>query len=148
MVGAREVLRHGAEMHMSATYHGETAGIAAAMATLDILDREDVTGHVWRLGERLIDGLNAAARAHGLPAEAYGEPLPPMPFMRFTHPDPATNDRLRKRFYTEVIRAGVLLHPRHLWFISHAHRAEDIEHTLAVADAAMARTRERVCADP
>ena len=147
VIGKRSVLQHGAEMHMSATYHGETAGIAAALAVLDILDRTDVTGHVWRLGERLIDGLNASARAHGLPAEAYGEPLPPMPFMRFVHPEPAVNDRLRASFYAEVIQNGVLLHPRHLWFISHAHRPEDIEHTLVVADQAMARTRERLRSD-
>jgi len=143
VIGKREVMRHGAEMHMSATYHGETAGIAAALAVLDILDREDVTGHVWRLGERLIDGLNGIAVAHDVPAIAYGEPLPPMPFMRFTHPDVAVNDRLRERFFAEVINAGVMLHPRHLWFISYAHTLADIEHTLVVADVAMAHVRER-----
>ncbi|HEY0135611.1 MAG TPA: aminotransferase class III-fold pyridoxal phosphate-dependent enzyme [Nannocystis sp.] len=144
VIGKREVMRHGAELHMSATYHGETAGIAAALAVLDILDREDVTGHVWRLGERLINGLNDSARRHELPALAYGEPVPPMPFMRFTHDDPAVNDRLRAGFFAEVIAAGILLHPRHLWFISHAHTAADIEHTLAVADRAMAGLQGRV----
>ena len=54
------------------------------------------------------------------------------------------NDRLRAGFFAEVIAAGVLLHPRHLWFISHAHTAADIEHTLVVADQAMVRVRERM----
>lgn len=143
LVGKRSVLRHGAGLHLSATYHGDTAAMAAAMATLDILDREDVTGHVWRLGERLISGLDAAARAHGLPVVAYGEPIPSMPFMRFTHPQPDVRDRLRDSFYVEVLARGVLLHPRHLWFISHAHRDADIDRTLAAAREAMAAVRER-----
>lgn len=142
VLGKREVLRHADDMHLSATYHGDTAAMAAALATLDILDREDVVGHVWRLGERLIDGLDAAARMHGLPARAYGEPLPPMPFMRFVHADPAVNADLTATFYTEAIAQGILLHPRHLWFISHAHQEADIDRTLVVARAAMARARE------
>ncbi len=143
VIGKRQIMRHGAGLHLSATYHGDTAAMAAAMATLDILDREDVVGHVWRLGERLIDGLNAVAAANHIPAMAFGEPLPPMPFLRFTHPDPAVNDQLRTTFYTQVIAQGMLFHPRHLWFISRAHKPEDIEHTLEVAAGAMAYTQAR-----
>ncbi len=143
VIGKREVLRHAAEMHLSATFHGDTGAMAAALTVLDILDREDVVGHVWRLGERLIDGLQAAADLHRIPAHAFGEPLPPMPFMRFTHPDPDVNAALVATFYTEAIARGVLLHPRHLWFISHAHTDADIDRTLEVAREAMACTRER-----
>jgi glutamate-1-semialdehyde 2,1-aminomutase len=138
VIGRREVMRHGAGMHLSATYHGETTGIAAAMATLDVLDRTDVTGHVWRLGERLIRGLQASADRRGVPALAYGEPLPPMPFMRFSHPDERVNARVRDTFYREILARGILLHPRHLWFISAAHTDDDIARTLQAADESMA----------
>lgn len=144
VIGDRATMAPAAEMHLSGTFHGDTAAMAAAMATLDILDREDVPGHVWRLGERLISGLDAAARANDLPARAYGEPIPSMPFLRFEHPDPATNNRLRDMFYTDVLAHGVLLHPRHLWFVSHAHSEADVDRTLAVAAAAMAATRARM----
>ncbi|MBZ5711666.1 aspartate aminotransferase family protein [Nannocystis pusilla] len=143
IVGKREILRHGAELHMSATYHGETTGLAAALATLDILDRSDVTGHVWRLGERLIAGLQRAADRFAVPALAYGEPLPPMPFLRFTHPDPQVRDAHAGTFYRAMLQRGVLLHPRHLWFVSAAHRDDDIDHTLAAAEAALAAVRRR-----
>jgi glutamate-1-semialdehyde 2,1-aminomutase len=126
-------------MHLSATYHGDTASMAAALATLAILDRECVPDHLWRLGERLIEGLNEAAGRHGVSAIAYGEPLPPMPFLRFTDPDAARNDRVRAAFFAEVLARGILLHPRHLWFISQAHRDEDIDRTLECCDAAFAR---------
>jgi glutamate-1-semialdehyde 2,1-aminomutase len=32
---------------------------------------------------------------------------------------------------------GVLLHPRHMWFISGAHTERDIAHTLSAANEAM-----------
>jgi glutamate-1-semialdehyde aminotransferase len=140
VVGRREVMKAGAGMHYSATFHGDTAAMGAAMAVLDVVEREDVAGHVWRLGERLIEGLNAAAAAEGVPAVAYGEPLPPMPFLRFDHPDPAANERLKETFYAEVFARGVLLHPRHMWFVSYAHRDEDVARAVEVAWEAMAIT--------
>lgn len=144
LVGRRDVMEAGAGMHLSATFHGDTASMAAALAVLDVLDRKDpldVQAHVWRLGERLLAGLDAIARRHGVPAEAYGEPYPPMPFLRFTHPERSINDAVRDTFYAEVIARGVLLHPRHLWFISAAHTDADLDHALDAADHAMAAAK-------
>jgi glutamate-1-semialdehyde aminotransferase len=134
VVGKREVMECAAGMHLSATYHGETAAMAAAMATLDVVDREPVAEHVWNLGQMLIDGLNEGAARHGVPALAFGEPLPPMPFLRFEAADPARNDRLTATFYRRALALGVLFHPRHLWFVSYAHTESDIRRTLAIAD--------------
>lgn len=132
VIGARSVMASAAGMHLSATYHGDTAAMAAAIAVLDIVERDEVAEHVWRLGARLIDGLNAAAARHGVAAEAYGEPLPPMPFLRFDRGE------ARDAFFAACVARGVLLHPRHMWFISRAHTDADIERTLEVADEAMA----------
>ena len=143
VLGKSDVMRAGDGMHYSATYHGETAAMAASLATLEIVDRVGAAEHAWRLGARLIDGLNALAGRHDMPAKAYGEPLPPMPFFRFTHQNALTNDALSATFYAEVFARGVLLHPRHLWFISHAHSDADIDRTLAVADEAMSLTKAR-----
>lgn len=129
--GSREVMQAANGMHYSATYHGETAAMAACLASLRVIDREQVQEHVERLGQRLIDGLNALVRELDVPAEAYGEPLPAMPFFRFVGPNPEQAARLSKLFFREVLARGILLHPRHLWFISAAHTPEDIDHTLA-----------------
>jgi glutamate-1-semialdehyde aminotransferase/predicted dehydrogenase len=143
VVGRREVMQSAAGMHLSATFHSDTVAMAAAMATLDVLEREPVFDHVWRMGERLIEGLNASAARHGVPFNARGEPLPPMPNMQVLHPDPAVAARLSETFITEVIAGGVLLHPRHLWFVSYAHSEADIDTVLAVADRAMESVRAR-----
>jgi glutamate-1-semialdehyde aminotransferase len=144
VVGKRAVMQAAAGLHLSATYHGETAGMAAAMAVLDYVEAHPVAEHVWNLGERLIAGLNQSAIRHGIPALAFGEPLPPMPFLQFRASDQNLNERLKSRFYREVLARGVLLHPRHLWFVSYAHSAQDIERTLEVADIAFQLTRSEL----
>jgi glutamate-1-semialdehyde 2,1-aminomutase len=142
VTGPRAILACAAGMHLSATFHGDTAAMAAAIATLGILDREPVTDHVWALGSRLIDGLNEAAHAMDLPATAYGEPLPPMPFLRFEHPDASINAGLAERFYEAMFARGFLLHPRHMWFISYAHSVDDVDRTVEAAHHAMRLARQ------
>ena len=144
VVGKREVMQAAAGLHLSATYHGETLGMAAAMATLDFVDAHPVAEHVWSLGERLITGLNESAARHGIPAVAFGEPLPPMPFLKFTAGSAALDERLKTRFYREVLARGLLLHPRHLWFVSYAHSEADIERSLEIADTAFRLTRSEL----
>jgi len=137
VLGRSEVLQVAAGMHYSATFHGDTAAMAAALATLSLIRSLDVQAHVFRLGQALIDVLNALARELSLPAHAFGEPLPPMPFFRFIDPDPVRNAALTRCFFREVLARGVLLHPRHLWFLSAAHTDEDIARTLEAARQAM-----------
>ncbi|HYF58711.1 MAG TPA: aminotransferase class III-fold pyridoxal phosphate-dependent enzyme [Burkholderiaceae bacterium] len=143
VVGRRDVMSCAAGMHLSATYHGDTAAMAAALATLRIVEERRVAEHVWALGQRLIDGLNAIVRDLDVPATSYGEPFPPMPFLRFDHPRPATNDAMRTAFHEAMLERGVLLHPRHMWFISHAHTGADIDTTLEHAHGAMKVARDR-----
>ncbi|MBV8092404.1 MAG: aminotransferase class III-fold pyridoxal phosphate-dependent enzyme [Acetobacteraceae bacterium] len=143
VIGPRAVMAHAAGMHLSATYHGDTSAMAAALATLEIVERNGVQETVWALGQQLIQGLNEAARRNQIPAEAYGEPIPPMPFLRFTHPDPARNEQLKSLVYAKVIAEGILLHPRHMWFISAAHDAAEIGRAVEVVDAAMCTVAAR-----
>jgi glutamate-1-semialdehyde 2,1-aminomutase len=92
----------------------------------------------------LIDGLNALARELDVPAKAFGEPLPAMPFFRFEQPDPELNAQLTRYFFQEILARGVLLHPRHMWFVSYAHTEEDIAFTLDMARAALQAALSRL----
>lgn len=143
VIGRADVVRAGQGLHLSATFHGETAAMAAALENLEIMEREHVPDRLWRLGERLIDGLNDIARRLRAPARAYGEPLPMMPFLAFTHADEQVNRRLRHAFYGEMFQRGVLLHPRHLWYTCFDHTDADIDHALAAAEAAIELARAR-----
>lgn len=138
--GARRVMASAAGMHYSATFHGDTAAMAAALRTIELVEQEAVQARVERLGQRLIDGLNRSVRDLGVPALAYPEPLAAMPFFRFTHPDAQQNALLTTWFYREVLARGQLLHPRHLWFVSGAHTEADIDQTLRACHSALLDT--------
>ena len=146
VLGRRDVMESAAGMHCSATYHGDTAPMAAAMRSLELVVERGVLDHVWRQGERLIEGLTGAAARHGLPMFAYGEPLPPMPMLRSSHEDAGVGERLVEMFCMQAIARGVLLHPRHLWFATWSHGAYELTRTLEVADAAMEATA-RIASD-
>jgi glutamate-1-semialdehyde 2,1-aminomutase len=141
-LGRAEVMEVAAGMHFSATFHGETCAIAAALETIAIVQRDDVQQHVHVLGQRLIDGLNALIAESSVSALAYAEPLPAMPFFKFTEQDPELNAELTRTFYREVLALGSLLHPRHLWFLSAAHTERDVDQTLAACGAALRKTLE------
>ncbi|HVU02755.1 MAG TPA: aminotransferase class III-fold pyridoxal phosphate-dependent enzyme [Polyangiaceae bacterium] len=143
VLGRRQVMRAAAGLHLSATYHGEVTAMVAAIATLDLIERTNAAAHAHAMGERLISGLNESARRHGVPAVAYGEPLPSMPFLKFRTGSAAQDELIREAFYGRVLDDGILLHPRHLWFPSLAHSAADVERTIAVCDAAFAHVASR-----
>jgi glutamate-1-semialdehyde aminotransferase len=138
LVGKRSVMQAGCGMHYSATFHGDTSSMAAALETIRLIDALDVQAHVDRLGRRLIDGLNALAARHDVRAVAYGEPLPAMPFLRFQYASAAETSRASDTFYRSMLTRGVLMHPRHMWFISASHTPSDIALTLQAADEAFA----------
>jgi glutamate-1-semialdehyde 2,1-aminomutase len=141
-LGRRGVMEVAADMHYSATFHGETCAIAAALETIHIVCRDNVQGHVHALGQRLIDGLNALVSQSAVSAVAYAEPLPAMPFFKFTEPDAELNAELTRTFYREILALGSLLHPRHLWFLSAAHTEDDVDQTLEASRTALRNTLE------
>jgi glutamate-1-semialdehyde 2,1-aminomutase len=51
---------------MSTTHGGETHGLAAMMATMDVYRNEPVIEHMIRVGKRLMTGIEQAARGRGV----------------------------------------------------------------------------------
>ena len=111
--------------------------MAAAMATLDVLERDDVPAHVAKMGARLREGMTALAAKHGLPIRYTG--MDALPFMTFAD---ERNFFRSQAFCREAIRRGVFFHPHHNWFLSAAHREADIDEALAASDAAFEVVRE------
>jgi glutamate-1-semialdehyde 2,1-aminomutase len=64
--------RPGGTVYYGGTYNGNAVGCAAALATLDILEREPVHGHIFRLGERMRKGLSEIVKRLGLRATVTG----------------------------------------------------------------------------
>jgi len=128
VVGPESVMRAMGEIHIGSTFYVNGAEMAAAVATIDQLRDGTVLERVRKLGQRLQSGLAAQIHEYGLPATVLG--VPPMPFLRFTHADPAIDQRMRDAFYTATTRRGVLLHPNHHWYICASMTDEDIDFAL------------------
>ncbi|MBX3456286.1 aminotransferase class III-fold pyridoxal phosphate-dependent enzyme [Ferrovibrio sp.] len=66
LVGRADIMRDMDKIFFSTTFGGEALSLAAAIATIDKLERENGPERMWRLGERLIAAVNGALSRHGL----------------------------------------------------------------------------------
>lgn len=130
VVGREDVLSELRKTHMSSTFFGNAAEMAAAITTISILRDESVIPHLWSLGHQLQQGMRSIMRETGLPAVVTG--LPVSPFLQFEE----ANEEYKKRFYEKTLNAGVLFHPNHEWFMSASHTETDVEMALEVTLAA------------
>jgi glutamate-1-semialdehyde 2,1-aminomutase len=105
--------------------------MAAALATLDVLEAKSGPEHMRQMGQRLRDGIAAQARHHGVGVRQSGPPQMPTILME-NDPDYAKGSR----FVLEALNRGVYLHPKHNMFLSLAHTVEDIDFALSVTDEA------------
>lgn len=110
--------------------------MAAALACLQILERENAIAKMLKLGKLLLDGLQERAIRHGL--QVCGSGPSSLPLMRFSN---ETNLFRQQRFCAETVRRGVFFHPHHNWFMSASMSEADIEQALATADEAFAVVR-------
>ena len=121
---------------LTGSYWGDPAPMAAALATLDIIARDNIPARLTALGERFVTGFLALGEKHHTPLVASGPPA--MPYVRVAD-DPSF---LRTQaLCAAAIAQGVFLHPHHNWFISAAMTEADIADALARLDRALASLR-------
>jgi glutamate-1-semialdehyde 2,1-aminomutase len=110
--------------------------MAAALACLRILQRENVVATRRRSGQALMEGLVNSGRKYGYNVLPSGPPAVP-----FISIEADASMRRQQRFCAEVSQRGGFLHPHHNWFMSAAHSSRDIAATLEMADQAFAVLR-------
>jgi glutamate-1-semialdehyde 2,1-aminomutase len=150
LCGRRAVMEHLApagRAFFSGTYNGNVASVAAALATIERLSDGLIFKHVWDLGARLGDGLNAIFARQGLEAHArtYGSVVAIHHSSRtlnsfgevWRHHDMSFAAELA----TFMFDHGIYAKPRRTQrlLVSGAHTAADIDHTLDVFDDFYAR---------
>lgn len=139
LAGRRDLMGLLSQTYVSSTFFTNSLAMAAAVATIHKLRRDEVIPHLWRVGQSLMDGLDRLAQDLGIEAHSTG--VAPMPFLAFTYADAAVRETAKYVFYREMVRQGVLLHPNHHWFVCAAHTDEDIQHTLEVSEAAFSAVK-------
>ena len=66
VVGRADIMRLMEDIFFSGTFGGEALSLAAAIATIDKMEREDVTGWLWPTGGELMNAARAKIAAAGL----------------------------------------------------------------------------------
>jgi glutamate-1-semialdehyde 2,1-aminomutase len=109
-------------------WYGAVA-MAAAVATLRVVRRDNLPAHLARIGQLLRDGLDAGARRHGLVLRQTG-PVQ-MPLVLFADDPGAAKGEV---FCAAALRHGAYFHPRHNMFLCAAHTEADVAEALEAAE--------------
>lgn len=138
-----ELIAQGKVIH-AGTMNSGNPTIAAALATIQVLERENPYERMYRLGRKLMDGLAVAANGTGQDMTVQG--LGPMfvtyfgvrqPFVDYRDTLAADKAKLG-RFIAGLHDAGIRVIGRGLWYISAAHTEEDVDRALQVSKEVLA----------
>jgi glutamate-1-semialdehyde 2,1-aminomutase len=126
------------------TYNGNAVAAAAGVAVVENLQDPSIYDHVFALGDQMRAGLTEIADKHGLPTavSGYGS-IYVLNFMEKApryFEDVLRNDASRQvRYRQELIKRGIFEMPESSGrnHISVMHTADDVAHTLEVAEDAL-----------
>jgi glutamate-1-semialdehyde 2,1-aminomutase len=140
LLGRREVMRLGGLDHdrervflLSTTHGAETHALAAALAVIDAYEERDVVAQLERQGERLREGVEAAARDAGVAGHFATRGRPQNLVYGTKDATGRPSQAFRALFLQELIRRGVLAPS---FVVSAAHDDAAVDRTIeAVAGA-------------
>ena len=126
--GSKEAMAPFEEIFFSFTFGGETLGLAAALATLEVMGRENYWAHVWRVGRLLQDGFGRLAKAFDLENIVSCRGLPPWTLCAFSDFGRFNGLQMKTLFQQEMLRRGILFSGSQ--FLSLAHQDAEIQQTI------------------
>lgn len=135
VVGRREILLKLSETKISSTFFADPGPMAAAIATIQILQDTDALAAIWDSGEAFKAELVRLSSHLGDLVQVVG--YPPMPYMRFSSEASEDDPLMVQRFFATAAARGVLLHPDHQWFVSAAHNIGVIDQALTAIETAL-----------
>jgi glutamate-1-semialdehyde 2,1-aminomutase len=141
LAGKRELMELGGLKHdkrrvflLSQTHSSETIGLAACRATLEECLRVDISGHIWPLGKKLVEGFRALASAEGVADYVRIIGFDCNPQIVITHHDGTSWPELNTSFHEELISRGVLMP----WItITYSHGQAELDQTFEGLQMAM-----------
>ena len=147
LAGSAEVMSNftpaGGTVMLAGTFNGNAVSMAAAIATIGVL-RDQGVGfyeHVYRLGDRMRDGLRRITNEHGIQAVVTGLGSVFVTYfldgeVRGYRDLLRNDDTAYATFHRRMLERGSLMYPMSLKrnHISLAHTEQDIDRTLEQAD--------------
>lgn len=138
-----ELIEQGKVIH-AGTMNSGNPSVAAALATLEVLERDAPHARIFEYGDRLMKGLRAAAAKanQNLIVQGFG----PIVHTGFSDSGPAKDyrDTLKYdkaklgRFIAGLHDRGVRVIGRGLWYVGAAHHESEIDHAIETAEEVLA----------
>lgn len=141
----------------SGTFNGHPVSIAAAQATLDVIERDGVPEKIWAVADEIAVGINGAIKELDVKAvcQSYGSV-----WNLYFNADSIRNYRELASSITPEVQAlndefrgflrnhGVYVHKRHVnrCFVSAQHDAQDVERTVSLVSEFIRSNLEQLAA--
>jgi glutamate-1-semialdehyde 2,1-aminomutase len=125
-----------AKIFTTGSFWFQAVPMAAAIATITALREEDAVATMVSMGQKLRDGFAAQASSIGVSIRQTG-PVQ-MPNLAF---DGDTQYERALVFAAACADRGLIVHPRHNWFLSAAHTVADIDRALEISEVAFGSVR-------
>ena len=132
VVGRAEIMKLMEDIFYSGTFAGETLSLAAAIATIDKLERDCVTDNLWDMGGALMQAVRDRIKKNNLDGVIGLVGAAPWSILSFKDHATASKEAIKTLFLREMLAAGVLINASHN--ICHAHSPTDIGRVLAAYD--------------
>lgn len=137
------------DVFFAGTFNAHPVGVAASLATIEILEQPDSYPHLFGLGDRMRAGMTGLTDRYGFEAVASGFGSVFVTFF-MSGPIDSYDDLLRNdvsmfvRFRREMIERGVYMLPVNLKrnHVSLAHTDADIDTTLEAAEDVLKQLRD------
>jgi glutamate-1-semialdehyde 2,1-aminomutase len=142
VAGRREIMELGAidkpgkeRLFLLSTTHGaEMSGLSAYLATMDFLEKHNVTEHLWHYGAALQVAINQAASSAGLAKYFISAGPAVSPYYSTVTAEGLPWFELRTLFAQEMIKQGVLMP----WLaVSYRHGETELAKTREALSAAL-----------
>ena len=145
--GQRDIMRliDTGEAFISTTFGGECLSIAAALATIKILEQPGTYEHIWDMGQMMLDGLKNAIDSHGLNSCISTTGLPPHNGLTFKDIGNLDYLDLLSIYEQRMLDEGIIVSDT--GFIMLSHSADDIHHFIVSANLAMGDIKQAIQQD-
>lgn len=119
---------------ISTTHGAEMSGLGALLETINVYKELNVTDHIWKIGRKLVEGLNDIAAEYGLKDYFYITGAACSPNFVICDKEKNPSFKYRTVFLQEMVRQGILMP---YIAIAFEHTDEEVDATLMAARNAM-----------
>jgi glutamate-1-semialdehyde aminotransferase len=138
VTGRREVMNMATEVFMTLTYGDEALSLAAAKATLRVLQEKNVTEHIWDVGRALVEGVGRTIIDTGVPFTFGGiEAMPAFLATGEFHGQQLSEEEQQRTWIyllAELARRGVIWRKHSMLLPCYSHSYKDVAHTVDAFD--------------